>query len=283
MTEQLRSTDFDNQTAKAPTDLHALMQQQAPELPGTLSNLATFAWRALLKIKHVPEQLFDVLITPIMFTVMFTFLFGGALAGSPQEYLVFLLPGILAQTVVFTTIYTGVTLNTDISKGIYDRFKSMPIWRASPLVGAMAGDVIRYTGSSVIVFIIGMLLGYRPGGGFFAVVLAIVLLNLFAFGIGWVFTTIGLLLRTPGAVMTLSWTVLMPVTFASNIFVDPATMPAWLQAAIGVNPVAHLVTALRDILAGQPSLAGIALSLLAPAVLTAIFGPLTMMLYRRQR
>ena len=150
-------------TEARPVDLDGLMQQQAPALPGTASNLATFAWRALLKIKHVPEQLFDVLITPIMFTVMFTFLFGGALAGSPQEYLVFLLPGILAQTVVFTTIYTGVTLNTDISKGIYDRFKSMPIWRASPLVGAMAGDVIRYTGSAVIVFAIGLSAGLSPG------------------------------------------------------------------------------------------------------------------------
>ncbi|PTY38773.1 ABC transporter [Saccharospirillum sp. MSK14-1] len=283
MSESLNQNTIDAPNSPIQPDLHRLMQQSAPPLPGTLSNLSTFAWRALLKIKHVPEQLFDVLITPIMFTVMFTFLFGGALAGSPQEYLVFLLPGILAQTVVFTTIYTGVTLNTDISKGIYDRFKSMPIWRASPLVGAMAGDVIRYTGSSVIVFAIGLLLGYRPEGGVFSVVLAIVLLNLFAFGSGWVFTTLGLLLRTPGAVMTLSWAVLMPVTFASNIFVDPATMPDWLQAAIGVNPVAHLVTALRDILAGQPSWSGIALSLLAPAVLTAIFGPLTMVLYQRQR
>lgn len=283
MIDQTQQPSMAAAAAPRALDLHGLMQQQAPALPGTLSNLATFAWRALLKIKHVPEQLFDVVITPVMFTVMFTFLFGGALAGSPQEYLVFLLPGILAQTVVFTTIYTGVTLNTDIGKGIYDRFKSMPIWRPSPLVGAMAGDLIRYTGSSLIVFLIGLLLGYRPGGGLFSVVLAIALLNVFAFGAGWVFTTLGLLLRTPGAVMTLSWLVLMPVTFASNIFVDPATMPGWLQAFIGVNPVAHLVTALRAILAGDASTAGLGVALLTPVVLTAIFGPITMMLYRRQR
>lgn len=265
-------------------DLNTLMHDvRRPDLPGAAANVMAFGWRALLKIKHVPEQLFDVLVTPIMFTVMFTYLFGGALAGSPQQYLVFLLPGILAQTVVFTVVYTGVTLNTDISKGIYDRFKSMPVWHPSPLVGAMVGDVIRYTGSSMIVFCIGFLMGYRPEAGLGGVVSAILLLNAFAFGIGWVFTTLGLLLRTPGAVMTLSWLVLMPVTFASNIFVDPATMPDLLQTIIAFNPVAQLVTALRTLLAGEVDPAGIALAMVAPVVLTAVFGPVTMMLYRRQR
>lgn len=254
-----------------------------PELPGLVSNIQTFAWRALLKIKHVPEQLFDVLVTPIMFTVMFTYLFGGALAGSTDAYLNFLLPGILAQTVVFTTIYTGMTLNTDIQKGIYDRFKSMPVWHPSPLVGAMAGDVIRYTASAVIVFLIGMLMGYRSEAGLLGVIQAVLLLNLFAFGISWVFTTIGLLMRTPGAVMTLSWLFLMPVTFASNIFVDPATMPGWLQTVVSFNPVAHLVTALRVVLAGEATPAVISLALIAPAILLVVFGPVTMLLYRRHR
>jgi ABC-2 type transport system permease protein len=185
--------------------------------------------------------------------------------------------------VIFTTIYTGMTLNTDIQKGIYDRFKSMPVWHPSPLVGAMAGDVIRYTTSAVIVFLIGMLMGYRTETGLLGIVQAIMLLNLFAFGISWVFTTIGLLMRTPGAVMTLSWLFMMPVTFASNIFVDPATMPGWLQTVVSFNPVAHLVTALRAVLAGEATFAVISLALLAPAVLLATFGPVTMLLYRRQR
>ena len=125
----------------------------------------TFGWRALLKVKHMPEQLFDVIVTPIMFTVMFTYLFGGALAGSPDAYIQFLLPGILVQTVTFTTIYTGFTLNSDISKGIFDRFRSIPIWRPSPIVGAMAGDMVRYTISSLIVIVIGFILGFRPEAG----------------------------------------------------------------------------------------------------------------------
>jgi ABC-2 type transport system permease protein len=125
----------------------AISRRERPPRASALSNALAFGWRALLKIKHVPEQMFDVLITPIMFTVMFTYLFGGALAGSPTDYIQFLLPGILAQTVVFTSLYTGVTLNTDIGKGIYDRFKSMPIWAPSPIVGAMLGDVLRFTGA----------------------------------------------------------------------------------------------------------------------------------------
>ncbi|WP_394171689.1 ABC transporter permease [Saccharospirillum alexandrii] len=137
--------------------------------------------------------------------------------------------------------------------------------------------------SAVIVFFIGMIMGYRTEAGLFGIIQAVLLLNLFAFGISWVFTTIGLLMRTPGAVMTLSWLFLMPVTFASNIFVDPATMPGWLQTVVSLNPVAHLVTALRAVLEGNATLSVIAIALIAPAILLAIFGPVTMLLYRRQR
>jgi ABC-2 type transport system permease protein len=248
-----------------------------------VANTLTFGWRALLKIKHVPEQLFDVIVTPIMFTVMFTYLFGGALAGSPREYLQFLLPGILVQTVVFTSMYTGLTLNGDISKGIFDRFRSMPIWGPSPIVGAMAGDTIRYTVSALIVFAVGFLMGYRPPAGVPGILLSLVLLCIFAVGMSWLFVIIGLLMRTPSAVMTMSWLLLMPATFASNIYVDPATMPGWLQAIVAANPVATLVTAVRGVMAGSPDLAAIGFALLAPAIATAVCGPIAMILYRRER
>lgn len=276
-------TDSSNSSSLQTTVGAVLRHQAAPEHPGAWSNMMAFAWRALLKIKHVPEQLFDVVVTPIMFTVMFTYLFGGALAGSTSEYLHFLLPGILAQTVIFTTIYTGITLNTDISKGIYDRFKSMPIWAPSPLVGAMFGDVLRYTGSAIIVVIIGLIMGYRPEAGVTGVLYSIVLLNLFAFGVGWIFTTLGLLMRTPGTVMTISWIVLMPLTFASNVFVDPQTMPDWLQAVVNANPVTHLVSAIRGLMDGNASVIGIAQALIMPAVIIAVFAPLAMVLYHRPR
>ncbi len=251
--------------------------------PGGVANVLTFGWRALLKVKHMPEQLFDVIVTPVMFTVMFTFLFGGALAGSPDAYIQFLLPGILVQTVTFTTIYTGFTLNSDISKGIFDRFRSLPIWRASPIVGAMAGDTVRYTLSSLIVVVIGLILGFRPEAGVAGVVASLILLNVFGFGMSWIFVVLALIVRTPSVVMTMSWLVLMPLTFASNIFVDPATMPDWLQAFIAVNPVAILVTAVRDLMAGTATLAAIGISLIGPAVVTLICAPVAMALYARRR
>ena len=261
----------------------ALAAGARPRLPGAAANTLTFAWRGLLKIKHMPEQLFDVIVTPVMFTVMFTYLFGGALAGSTDAYLQFLLPGILVQTVAFTTIYTGFTLNTDISRGIFDRFRSLPIWRPSPIVGAMVSDTIRYAVSSIIVVVIGLILGFRPETGIAGVAFAIVLLNAFGFGVGWVFVVLALVVRTPSVVMTMSWLVLMPVTFASNIFVDPATMPGWLQAIVAVNPVAILVTAIRGVMAGTVTLDAIALAMLTPVVLTAVLGPVAMALYGRRK
>lgn len=265
-------------------ELHvALARRHAPEPAGPFTDTITFAWRALLKVKHMPEQVFDVIVTPVMFTVLFTFMFGGALAGSPAEYLQFLLPGILVQTVTFTTVYTGFTLNTDIGRGVYDRFKSMPIWQPAPVVGAMAGDTVRYTVSSVIVVLIGLVLGYRPATGLTGVVASILLLNAFAFGIGWVFTTVALWVKSPSTVLTLSWVVIMPLTFASNIYVDPATMPGWLQAFVAVNPVTHIVTATRGLLDGTLSAGDIALSLLTPAIVMLVCAPVAMRLYRRER
>jgi ABC-2 type transport system permease protein len=254
-----------------------------PEPPGGIANMLTFAWRALLKVKHMPEQFFDVIVTPVMFTVLFVYIFGGALAGSPDSYIQFLLPGILVQTVTFTTIYTGFTLNSDIAKGIFDRFRSMPIWRPSPIVGAMAGDTVRYTISSLIVVVIGLILGFRPETGAVGIAASLVLLNLFGFGMSWIFVALAMIVRSPSVVMTMSWLVLMPLTFASNIFVDPATMPWWLQAFISVNPVALLADALRDLMTGTASAASIGLALIGPAIVTALFAPVAMALYARRK
>ena len=245
-----------------------------------LSASLTFAWRALLKIKHLPEQLFDVTAFPIMLTLMFTYLFGGALAGSTGEYLQFLLPGIFVQSVVFITMYTAVGLNTDLSKGMFDRFRSLPIWRPAPLVGMMLGDAVRYAMAAGVVTSVGLLLGFRPLGGFAGVLASLLLLLLFAFSLTWVWTVLGLLMQTPNAVMMSAMLVLFPITFASNIYVDPSTMPGWLQAFIEVNPIAHLVSAVRALMHGQPAGGEILWVLGASAVLLVIFAPLTMHLYR---
>ncbi|MFC8600187.1 ABC transporter permease [Isoptericola sp. NPDC057191] len=258
----------------------AVALDERPARPSAVAMTLTFGWRALLKIKHVPEQLFDVLVSPVIFTLMFTYLFGGALAGSTSAYIQFLLPGILVQTIVIVTVYTGYTLNTDITKGVFDRFRSLPIWRPAPIVGALLGDTVRYSIASVMTIGLGLIIGFRPVGGFVGVVLGVVLLLVFAFSLSWIFTILGLLLRTPNAVMGVSMMVLMPLTFASNIFVDPATMPAALQRFVEINPVTHLVTAVRALMAGTPDTGEILWVLVAAVVLTGVLGPVTMHLYR---
>ncbi len=264
--------------------LHAALSDRVrPPRPSALSASLTLGWRALLKIKHVPEQLFDVTAFPIMFTLMFTYLFGGALAGSTGEYLQFLLPGILVQTVVFITIYTGFTLNGDISKGVFDRFRSLPIWRPAVLVGALLGDAARYTMASTMVIVLGLVLGFRPAGGVVGVLLSVALLLVFSFSLSWIWTALGLILRTPNSVMGVSMMVLFPLTFASNIFVDPQTMPSWLESIVGANPITHLVTAVRGLMSGTVTPGQIGWVLLISGALIAVFAPLTMYLYRNKK
>ncbi|MGW0044287.1 ABC transporter permease [Rhodococcus sp. NPDC003348] len=253
-----------------------------PKRSGAVAASLSFGWRALLKIKHVPEQLFDVTMFPIMFTLMFTYLFGGALAGSTEAYVQFLIPGILVQTVVMITMYTGLTLNKDIEKGVFDRFRSLPIWRPAPLVGALLGDLVRYTIASVIVMVLGLILGFRPAGGVVGVVASVALLLLFSFSMSWVWTMFAMLMRTEQAVMGVSMFILFPLTFASNIFVDPSTMPGWLQSFVNVNPISHLVTAIRGLMAGDVNAAQLGVVLAWCAGFVIVFGPITMRLYNRK-
>jgi ABC-2 type transport system permease protein len=258
----------------------ALSARPRPQRPGALSVSLTFAWRALLKLKHVPEQLIDVTGIPVIFTLMFTYLFGGALAGSTDQYLQFLLPGSLVMAVVLVTTYSGVTLNTDVTKGVFDRFRSLPIWRPAPIVGALLGDIGRYLLASTIVIALGLVMGYRPDGGVVGVLGAVALILGFAFGLSWAWTTLGLILRAPSAVSNVSLLVLFPLTLASNIFADPQTMPGWLRAFVDVNPISHLVTASRGLMAGTVTAGQVAWVLLASAALTAVFAPLTTRRYR---
>jgi ABC-2 type transport system permease protein len=261
----------------------ALSTRARPPRPSALSASLTFGWRALLKIKHVPEQLADVIFIPILFTLMFTYLFGGALAGSTGSYLQFLLPGTLAMTLLLVSVYTGVGLNTDITKGVFDRFRSMPIWRPAALVGALLGDAARNALAAAIVIALGLMMGFRPDGGVVGVLLAVALLLVFSFSLAWVWTALALVLRTPSAVSNVSLLFVFPLTFASNVFVEPRTMPGWLRACVDVNPVSHLVTAERALMEGTATAGQVGWVLVASAALVSVFGPLTMHLYRRKR
>jgi ABC-2 type transport system permease protein len=261
-------------TTQAPTTVYTpaaeslsavLAAGEAPPRPSAWSASVTFGWRAMLKIKHVPEQMFDVTAFPIMMTLMFTYLFGGALAGSVTEYLQFLLPGIMVTSVVMITMYTGMGVNIDIEKGVFDRFRTLPVWRPSALVGALFGDVFRYVTAATVILVVG-----------------IVLLVAFSFSFSWVWTMFGLFLRSEKSVMGVSMMVLFPLTFLSNVFVEPDTMPGWLRTFVEFNPITHLVAAVRGLMQGTPSAGEITWVLVASGVLIAVFGTLTMRLYNRK-
>jgi ABC-2 type transport system permease protein len=253
-----------------------------PPAPSALSNALVFGWRAVLKFKHVPEQLFDLVMTPIMFTLLFTFVFGGALAGTPGTYLQYFLPGILVQTVVFNAVYSGMGLSTDLGKGLFDRFRSLPVWPLAPFAGLMVGDVLRHLIAGSIILTIGLILGYRPEAGIPGVLAAFALLLAIGFGMGWIFIVLGLLVRTPMTVMTLGFTFMFPLVFASNIMVDPATMPKWLRVFVEVNPVTLMTSAMRGLMAGEATIRQVALALVAPVTLAVLLAPLTIWLYRKK-
>jgi daunorubicin/doxorubicin transport system permease protein len=259
----------------------ALSSTPRPPRASAVSAALTFGWRGMLKVKHVPEQLLDVTITPVMFVLLFTYLFGGAIAGSTGEYLDYILPGVLVMSVLFTTVYSGVALNTDLTKGVVDRFRSLPIWKPAPLVGALLGDSVRYLVAGTVIIALGLALGFRPDAGVGGVVAALALVVVFAFALSWVFTTLGLLLRSPNAVMNAGFMGIFPLTFLSNVFVEPETLPAGLEAFVNANPISILATASRGLMAGSADAGDIAIVLGTAALLTAVFAPLTTRLYRR--
>jgi ABC-2 type transport system permease protein len=272
-------------TATTPTVEDAALQKALastprPPRPSPLAAVMAFGWRGMLKVKHVPEQLVDVTITPVLFVLMFTYLFGGAVAGSTGEYLDYILPGLLVMSVLFTTVYSGIAINTDLTKGVVDRFRSLPIWSPSPLVGALLGDSVRYVVAGTVIMVLGVILGFRPDEGVLGVLAAMGLVVVFAFGLSWVFTTMGLLLRSPNAVMNAGFMSIFPLTFLSNVFVEPETLPAGLEAFVNVNPISILSDASRGLMQGNLDGSDVAIVLGVAALLTAVFVPLTNRLYR---
>lgn len=248
----------------------------------TVKNSFTMAYRGLLKIKRTPEQLFDVTLQPIIFTLMFTYIFGGAISGDVKSYLPVIIPGILVQTVITTSIVTGVQLREDMDKGVFDRFKSLPIARIAPLAGALLADTIRYTIATVLTFTMGYIMGYRPEGGLGFVVLAGLLVIVCSWAISWIFAFFGVIARTASSVQGISMLALFPLTFLSNAFVPVDTMPNWLQWFVKINPISHLITAVRNLTNAGTAGSDLIISLIGAAVIVAIFAPLTVKAYMRR-
>jgi ABC-2 type transport system permease protein len=262
--------------------LTALAEGERPQPAGRFSASISHLYRAMLRIKHSPAQIIDVTLFPLIMLLMFTFLFGGALAdGGTGEYLQFFLPGVLCTTVLMISMYVGLGLSSDKEKGVFDRFRSLPMWRPAAIIGPLLADAFRYTMASIMMLTFGFVLGYRAEGGFGGVVLAVLVLILFAFCLSWLWTMVGLVMGTERAVTGVSMMVLMPLTFASNVYVNPSTMPGWLEGFVNVNPISHVVTVVRGLTSGAGVTTGqFALVLAEAAALLLVFGPLTMRRYR---
>lgn len=252
-----------------------------PSLTQAVTQSLTFAHRGLLRLRHDPQRLFDVVVLPIVATVLFANVFGGAIAGGVEGYLPQLVPGVLVQITVTASVVTGVQLRDDMDKGVFDRFRSLPVARIAPLAGSLLADVIRYVVAASMTVAVGLAMGYRPDdwAGLLAACLLVVGC---AFAISWVFALMGVLMRSASAVQGVSMLVLTPLSFMSNALVPTETMPGWMRAIADVNPVTHMVSAVRDLAGGGAALGSVAASVVGAVIVLAVFAPLTVRAYVRR-
>jgi len=249
---------------------------------GLIRHSLALSRRTLLVMRRTPEQFFDVTVQPIIFVVLFVYLFGGAVAGSQHAYLQYVLPALMVQTVMFASMTIGVNLNADVKKGVFDRLRSLPIARSAPLIGAVLGDVVRYLISIVVILAFGIAIGFRIQTGPAQAVVACLLLLCFALCLCWISVLFGLLLREPGAVQGVSFLVMFPLTFGSNMFVPVGTLPGWLRGWVDINPVSHVVSAMRGLLVGGPVAGPVLWSVASGVAILAVFFPLAVQVYRRR-
>lgn len=240
----------------------------------TFDQTMVMAWRALKKMRRNPEQFFDVTFQPLLFTAMFAYIFGGAVAGGVSEYLPTMIPGILAMTTLTASMATGVQLREDMDKGVFHRFTSLPMSRMAPLTGPMTADIVRYAIAATLTFATGLLMGYRPSGGILGVTGAIALCLVTGWSLSWVFAWVGTIARSAQGVQGISMMIMFPLTFLSNAFVPVDTLPGWLAAFVRINPVSYVVTAIRDLANHGIVSAAVVWSLVACGALVAVFAPL---------
>jgi oleandomycin transport system permease protein len=245
-------------------------------------HIIALAKRSLIKMWRTPEALVDVTLQPIIFLLMFTYIFGGAIAGSTSDYLQFLLPGLLGQTIAMAGVALGQNLNADIEKGVFDRFRSLPIGRSVPLVGAVFADIARYVILCVVTLGFGMIMGFRIETSPMAALAAVGISIAFALCFCWISVFVGMKARTSGAVQGIMFLIVLPLSFASNTFVPTSTMPGWLEALANANPISQLVTTVRGLMIGGPVASSLMWTLVWMAVLLIVFVPLALRGYRRR-
>lgn len=261
------------------TTTNALREKQNLRL--IIRNTLTMAYRALLRIRRTPEKLVDVFLLPVVFTLLFTYMFGGAISGDVQDYLPHVIPGMLVQAVLVTSVMTGVQMREDMDTGVFDRFKSLPIARIAPLAGALMTDTLRYAIASGLTLTISYFMGYRPEGGIGYVLLAALLVIGCAWAISWIFALIGVIARSASSVQGMSM-IVFPLTFMSNAFVPTETMSDTLQWFVSINPITYLVTAIRDLMNAGTIGWDFTITVIAAIVIVLIFAPLTVRAYMKR-
>ncbi|WP_295720179.1 ABC transporter permease [uncultured Halovibrio sp.] len=248
----------------------------------SLQQTLTLAWRSLLQLRRNPWELMDFSIQPILFLLLFLYVFGGAVAGSTAAYLDFILPGVIVMNLVFVTVYVGHGLNTDLTRGVFDRFRALPIARWSPLAGRILADMVKQAWCVLLLLVVGFLLGFRLGAPVSGVLVMLALLLVFAFAMSWIMVLVGVMARDPEHVQLFGFTALFPVTFLSNVFVPLETLPPFIRAVVSANPVSLLAEASRGLLSGGPVLEPALWSLVWAGVITLVFAPLSLWALNRR-
>ncbi|MBD8500895.1 ABC transporter permease [Paenibacillus arenosi] len=264
---------------------HSLFSRESKSLasPNAVTAVRIFVWRTW---KHTSNNLFaygmDVVLSPVLTLFIFTYLFGGAIAGSTTEYLQYFLPGFLLLTILPMTVYSGTTLCQDIVKGVYNRFRTMPFWQPATMIGSVVMDSLRYTSAALVSFGVGMLLGFRPEGGALGAMMALLFIVCFAFSVSWIFSMMGVLVKKPETVSGTSMMLMYPLLFASNILVDSDTMPDWMGVIVELNPISIAATTARGLMHGTASTGDIAAGVGVCLLLLLLFVPLTIHFYMKK-
>jgi len=252
-----------------------------PKRPHALYAVSTFVWRSTRgTLSQLPYMAIDIVIFPVIFLLIFTFLFGGAISGSTGSYLQFLLPGMLVYTVTSMTVYIGIAIKNDIDRGVFNRFRTLPFWQPAAIIGSMLVNLLTYAAALVTTIVIGMVLGFRPEAGFVGIVLTMLLVVYYAFCISWIFAWIGVIAKKAESITSMTYVVLYPLLFTSNVFADTSTMPDWLGRIVAYNPISLASTAARGIMHGTGTAQELLVSLAGMTVIMLVFAPLAFRYYR---
>jgi ABC transporter DrrB family efflux protein len=249
--------------------------------PRVVSDALTIAWRNLLNIRRNPQLLVFATIQPVIFVLMFRYVFGGAIKVPGVSYVDYLMPGIFVQTVVFGSLTTGVGLAEDLQKGLVDRFRSLPMARSAVLIGRTLADLVRNVFVVALMCVVGLLVGWNPSASVPAILAGLGLVLAFSYSLSWLFAIVGLVVANGETAQAASFPLLAPLVFASSAFVPVASMPGWLQVFAKHQPVSVVVNAVRDLTLGGATTSTVLSALAWIVGIVAVFAPIAVARYRR--